>query len=83
MASVHWSIDPDLVTWIRAQSERLGRSTSQVVGRILRNAMLAESTLDGPNVATFLEGEAIDDASADEHAILMRAAQVLRERWGP
>lgn len=83
MASVHWSIDPDLVTWVRAQSERLGRSTSQVVGRILRAAKLAESSLDGLTVAAFLEQESVDDASADEHAILARAAQVLRDRWRP
>lgn len=83
MASVHWNLDPDLVTWVRAQSERLGRSTSQVVGRILRAAKLAESSLDGLTVAAFLEQESVDDASADEHAILARAAQVLRDRWRP
>lgn len=81
MPSAHWSIDPDLLTWVRAESERQGRSTSQIVGRILRAAKLAESSLDGLAVAAFLEQESIDDTDADEHAILARAAQVLRERW--
>ena len=81
MTSVHWNLDPDLVTWVRAQSERLGRSTSQVVGRILRAAKLAESSLDGLTVAAFLEQESVDDASADEHAAPHGAVGVAELGW--
>lgn len=80
MPSAHWSIDPDLLTWVRAESKRRGWSTSQVVSAILRQSQLGEQTISAHAVASWLESAQYDDTSGAEQRALEEAARVLRER---
>lgn len=81
MASAHWSIPPDLLTWVRAESKRLGRSTSEVVTRILYESKIQEQTIVAPSVAAWLEAAQYDDTSAEEQRVLGAAVALIRERW--
>lgn len=81
MPSAHWNIDADLLAWVRAESARQGRSTSQVVQGILFAARASEELISAPSVATWLENAAYDDTSDEERRVLSEAARVLRARW--
>lgn len=83
MPSAHWNIDADLLAWVRAESKRLGRSTSQVVAGILAAARAQEQLIAAPSVAAWLENAQYDDTDAEEQRILGAAAKLLRERWEP
>ena len=54
MSSAHWNISADLLAWVRAESKRLGRSTSQVVSSILAAARAQEQLIAAPSVSDYL-----------------------------
>lgn len=81
MASAHWNLPPDLLTWVRAESQRLGRSTSEVVASILYAARAGEQAIAAPSVAAWLESAQYDDTDAEEQRVLGAAAKLVRERW--
>jgi hypothetical protein len=81
MPSAHWNIDAAILAWVRAESKRLGRSTSQVVSSILMAAKAQEELIAAPSVAAWLESAQYDDTTEEEQRTLGEAASLLRRRW--